>query len=49
MRVDEFWKVYQANLDGDNRMVFNTVDVTAGWTRSTSTRASSRPPVTVSG
>ena len=29
------WKVYQANLDGDNRMVFNTVDVTAGWTRST--------------
>ena len=35
LQVDEFWKVYQANLDGDNRMVFNTVDVTAGWTRST--------------
>lgn len=35
VQVDEFWRVYSGNLDGDNRLVFNTVDVTAGWTRST--------------
>ena len=35
VQVDEFWKVYNGNLMATTAWCSNTVDVTAGWTRST--------------